>query len=46
VRLQCLIGLRQPPDPKEIDEIVQSAVAHFLNGCLVHKEIPRSPRNS
>ncbi len=46
VRLQCLIGLRQPPDPKEIDEIVQDAVAHFLNGCLVHKEIPRSPRNS
>jgi TetR/AcrR family transcriptional regulator, mexJK operon transcriptional repressor len=34
VRLQCLIGLRQPPDPQEIDEMVRGAVAHFLNGCL------------
>jgi TetR/AcrR family transcriptional regulator, mexJK operon transcriptional repressor len=35
VRLQCLIGLRQPPMPQEIEEIVQGAVAQFLNGCLV-----------
>ena len=46
VRLQCLIGLRQPPNPQEIDEIVQSAVAQFLNGCMVHKEIPHGPKNS
>jgi len=37
VRLQCLIGLRQPPTPKEIEGIVQGAVAQFLNGCLVTK---------
>jgi TetR/AcrR family transcriptional regulator, mexJK operon transcriptional repressor len=35
VRLQCLIGLRQPPTPREIEEIVQGAVAQFMNGCLV-----------
>jgi TetR/AcrR family transcriptional regulator, mexJK operon transcriptional repressor len=35
VRLQCLIGLRQPPTPREIEKIVQGAVAQFLNGCLV-----------
>ena len=35
VRLQCLIGFRQPPMPQEIEEIVQGAVAQFLNGCLV-----------
>jgi TetR/AcrR family transcriptional repressor of mexJK operon len=34
VRLQCLIGLRQPPTPQEIEKIVQGAVAQFLNGCL------------
>jgi TetR/AcrR family transcriptional regulator, mexJK operon transcriptional repressor len=39
VRLQCLIGLRQPPTPQEIEEIVQDAVAHFLNGCLVSKGV-------
>jgi TetR/AcrR family transcriptional regulator, mexJK operon transcriptional repressor len=35
VRLQCLIGLRQPPTPEEIEEIVHGAVAQFLHGCLV-----------
>jgi TetR/AcrR family transcriptional regulator, mexJK operon transcriptional repressor len=40
VRLQCLIGLRQPPTPQEIDEIVRSAVAQFLNGCLVNERNP------
>jgi TetR/AcrR family transcriptional regulator, mexJK operon transcriptional repressor len=34
VRMQCLLGLRQPPNPQEIEEIVQGAVAQFLNGCL------------
>jgi TetR/AcrR family transcriptional regulator, mexJK operon transcriptional repressor len=43
VRLQCLIGLREPPNPQEIDEIVQGAVAQFINGCQVRKENPRSP---
>jgi AcrR family transcriptional regulator len=38
VRLQCLIGLRQPPTPDEIGQIVQSAVAQFLSGCLAKKE--------
>jgi len=37
VRLQCLLGLRQPPTSQEIEEIVQGAVAQFLNGCLVSK---------
>jgi AcrR family transcriptional regulator len=45
VRLQCLIGLRQPPMPQEIEEIVQGAVAQFLNGCLVRKENPPSAEN-
>jgi TetR/AcrR family transcriptional regulator, mexJK operon transcriptional repressor len=45
VRLQCLIGLRQPPTPQEIEEIVQSAVAQFLYGCLVRKENPPSAEN-
>jgi hypothetical protein len=39
VRLQCLIGLRQPPTPQEIEVIVQGAVAQFLNGCLVSKRV-------
>lgn len=34
VRLQCLIGLRQAPERAEIEQIVQTAVAQFLNGCL------------
>jgi TetR/AcrR family transcriptional regulator, mexJK operon transcriptional repressor len=45
VRLRCLIGLRQPPNPQEIDEIVRGAVAQFLYGCLVHKETPPSTEN-
>src|ERR1700730_12467570 len=39
VRLQCLIGFRPPPPPAEIEEIVQGAVAQFLNGCLVSKGV-------
>jgi len=37
VRLQCMIGLRQPPTPVEIEQIVESAVAQFLHGCLAMK---------
>jgi TetR/AcrR family transcriptional regulator, mexJK operon transcriptional repressor len=44
VRLQCLIGLRQPPTPQEIEEIVRGAVAQFLNGCLVSKRVQATPR--
>lgn len=33
IRLQCLIGARQPPDRAEIEDIVRGAVARFLNGC-------------
>ena len=33
VRLQCLIGLRQPPTPEEIEEIARGAVLQFLHGC-------------
>jgi TetR/AcrR family transcriptional regulator, mexJK operon transcriptional repressor len=40
VRLQCLIGLRHPPNPQEIEEIVDGAVAQFLNGCLVRNRTP------
>ncbi len=40
VRLQCLIGLRQPPGAVEIKEIVRRAVQEFLNGCLVNKANP------
>ena len=37
VRLQCLIGLRQPPTPELIEGMVHGAVVQFLNGCLVSK---------
>jgi len=33
VRLQCLIGLRDPPTAGEIEQIVKGAVVQFLNGC-------------
>lgn len=33
-RLQCLIGLRQPPTQAEIEAIVEVAVNQFLHGCL------------
>jgi TetR/AcrR family transcriptional repressor of mexJK operon len=32
VRLQCLIGLRQPPTPEQIEETVDAAVVQFLHG--------------
>ncbi len=38
VRLQCLIGLREPPTQGEIETIVQGAVVQFLNGCLANKK--------
>lgn len=42
VRLQCVIGLRKPPTPSEIERIVHDAVVQFLNGCLARGE--NSPR--
>jgi len=33
LRLQCLLGLREPPTPQEIEKRVEEAVAHFLYGC-------------
>jgi TetR/AcrR family transcriptional regulator, mexJK operon transcriptional repressor len=40
LRLQCMIGLRQPPSSSEIEQIVASAVTQFMTGCLVDKECP------
>ena len=34
-RLQCLIGVREPPGLPEIDLMVEAAVTQFLDGCLV-----------
>jgi TetR/AcrR family transcriptional repressor of mexJK operon len=45
MRLQCLIGLRTPPTPSEIDAIVEGAVAQFLNGCLVKEHDQRTGEN-
>lgn len=39
-RLQCLIGLRAPPLPAEINKMVAAAVAQFLDGCQVQKQNP------
>jgi TetR/AcrR family transcriptional regulator, mexJK operon transcriptional repressor len=36
-RLQCLIGVRAPPSPSEIDLMVEAAVTQFLDGCLVEE---------
>jgi len=33
IRLQCLIGLRPPPEKAEIREIVNAAVARFMESC-------------
>ena len=33
VRVQCLLGLRDPPTAGEIRQIVRDAVRHFLHGC-------------
>jgi AcrR family transcriptional regulator len=38
IRMQCLIGLRQPPSKAETKKIVKSAVTLFLNGCQVQGE--------
>jgi AcrR family transcriptional regulator len=38
VRLQCMIGLRKPPTPSEIEQIVHDAVVQFLNGCRTREE--------
>jgi TetR/AcrR family transcriptional regulator, mexJK operon transcriptional repressor len=34
VRLQCVLGLREPPSQEEIRKIVRNAVGHFLRGCM------------
>ena len=34
VRLECLLGQREPPTAEEIGRIVRGAVAQFLRGCL------------
>lgn len=34
-QLPCLLGLRDPPERKEIDTFVRTAVACFLDGCRV-----------
>jgi TetR/AcrR family transcriptional repressor of mexJK operon len=44
VRLECLLGLRQPPSADEIEQIVEAAVAQFLRGCLEDKS-KLAPRN-
>jgi len=43
VRLQCLLGLREPPTPDEIRQIVRGAVAQFLRGCLVDQGSRATP---
>jgi TetR/AcrR family transcriptional regulator, mexJK operon transcriptional repressor len=43
VRLQCLLGLREPPTPGEIKQIVRDAVAQFLHGCRVHQTDQSAP---
>jgi len=40
IRLQCLIGVRKPPDRAEIEDIVQGAVSRFLNGCAKVLDAP------
>ena len=32
-QMQCVLGLRDPPDAEEIADYVKTAVAHFLHGC-------------
>jgi hypothetical protein len=33
-RLECTLGLRDPPTPEEIAQIARGAVALFLHGCI------------
>ncbi len=37
LQLQCLLGLRAAPGPEEIEAVVRTAVARFLDGCRAHK---------
>lgn len=37
LQLQCLVGLREAPGPEEIEALVRTAVARFLDGCRAHK---------
>jgi AcrR family transcriptional regulator len=43
IRFQCLIGVRQPPDQTEIEEIVRAAVTRFLNGFAVAETMSGEP---
>jgi TetR/AcrR family transcriptional repressor of mexJK operon len=36
-QLQCLLGLRERPEPEEIEAFVRTAVAWFLDGCRATK---------
>jgi TetR/AcrR family transcriptional regulator, mexJK operon transcriptional repressor len=36
-QLQCLLGLRERPEPEEIEAFVRTAVAWFLDGCRANK---------
>jgi TetR/AcrR family transcriptional regulator, mexJK operon transcriptional repressor len=36
-QMQCLLGLRDVPKPKEIEAFVQTAVGCFLDGCRANK---------
>jgi TetR/AcrR family transcriptional repressor of mexJK operon len=33
--MQCLLGVREPPSPEEIESFVKTAVARFLDGSRV-----------
>ena len=35
LQMQCLLGVRETPGPREIELTVQAAVARFLDGCRV-----------
>jgi hypothetical protein len=37
IQLQCLLGVREAPGPKEIEAFVRTAVARFLDGCRTNK---------
>ena len=43
VRLQCLLGLREPPTAGEIKRIVRGAVDQFLHGCLIDQGSNATP---
>ena len=40
IQMQCLLGLRETPEPEEIGKFVQTAVDCFLNGCHAKRDEP------